>query len=166
MKILYYIYNKIKNDKTMTNNKTMTRKERKEFILNLDKVVKRWRNNSYLFCGGCCFSAGQIAKILEDKGIRYQVVCWQSGNPLTISLKTIVKTNNCNHVAIQVSVDGDKLIIGGDFDSWWTTNRRTYRFMKSKTIIDSDKIGVKFDTWNHRYDRSLNNRFINALNAI
>lgn len=163
MKILYNIYNKINKIK---NNKTMTRKERKEFILNLDKVVKRWKNNSYLFCGVCCFSAGQIAKILEDKGIRYQVICWQSGNPLTISLKTIVKTNNCNHIAIQVSVDGDKIIIGGDFDSWWTTNRRTYRFMKSKTIIDSDKIGVKFDTWNHMYNRNLNNRFINALKSI
>ena len=145
----------------------MTRKERKEFILNLDKVVKRWKNNSDLFCGGCCFSAGQIAKLLESKGIRYQVICWQSGNPLTISLKTIVKRNNCNHVAIQVSVDGDKLIIGGDFDySFCATNKRTYYFMKSETIIESDMIGVKFDTWNHKYNRSLNNRFINALNAI
>lgn len=145
----------------------MTRKERKEFILNLDKVVKRWKNNSDLFCGGCCFSAGQIAKLLESKGIRYQVICWQSGNPLTISLKTIVKRNNCNHVAIQVSVDGDKLIIGGDFDySFCATNKRTYHFMKSETIIESDMIGVKFDTWNHKYNRSLNNRFINALNAI
>lgn len=144
----------------------MTRKERKEFILNLDKVVKRWRNNSYLFCGGCCFSAGQIAKLLESKGIRYNVICWQSGDPFTMSLETIVKENNCNHVAIQVSVDGNKLIIGGDFDSWLVTNKRTYRFMRSKKIIECDLVGVKFDTWNYKYDRSLNNRFINALNAI
>ena len=41
MKILYYIYNKIKN------NKTMTRKERKKFILNLDKVVKSFASKFY-----------------------------------------------------------------------------------------------------------------------
>lgn len=83
-----------------------------------------------------------------------------------MSLETIVKENNCNHVAIQVSVDGDKLIIGGDFFSFFTTNERTYRFMRSKKIIDCDLVGVKFDTWNYKYDRKLNNRFINAINAI
>ena len=144
----------------------MTRKERKEFILNLDKVVKRWRNNSNLFCGGCCFSAGQIAKLLESKGIRYQVICWSSGDPFTMSLETIVRENNCNHVAIQVSVDGKKLIIGGDFDSWYAKYIRTYRSMCSKEIIECDLFGVKFDTWNYRYNRKLNKRFINVLNAI
>ena len=144
----------------------MTRKERKEFILNLDKVVKRWKNNSDLFRGGCCFSAGQIAKLLESKGIRYQVICWHSGNRFTMSLETIVKENNCNHVAIQVSVDGEKFIIGGDFNSWVTRYKRTYRFMRSQTIIDCDLVGVKFETWNYRYNRKLNNRFINDLNAI
>lgn len=148
-------------------NKTMTQKDKKEFILNLNKLVTNWRNNANLFCGGCCFSAGQIAKILEDKGIRYQVVCWQSGNPLTISLKTIVKTNNCNHVAIQVSVNGDKIIIGGDdFSFCETVNKRIYRFTKSKTLIESDKIGVQFDIWNPVYDRDLNNKFINELNIL
>ena len=144
----------------------MTRQERKEFILNLDKVVKRWKNYSDLFCGGCCFSAGQIAKLLESKCIRYQVICWQSGDPFTMSLEKIVRENNCNHVAIQVSVDGEKFIIGGDFYSFFATNKRTYRFMSSKKIIECDLVGVKFDTWNYRYDRKLNNRFINAINAI
>lgn len=139
---------------------------KKEFILNLDKLVKRWRNNSNLFRGGCCFSAGQIAKILESKGVRYQVICWQTDNSLTSSLKTIVKTNNCNHVAIQVSVDGNKLIIGGDFFSFLTVNKRTYRFMKSKTLIESDMLGVEFDTWNNIYNRALNNKFINELNIL
>lgn len=144
----------------------MTQKDKKEFLLTLNELVTRWRNTSHLFCGGCCFSAGQIAKILEDKGIRYQVICWQSGNPLTISLKTIVKTNNCNHVAIQVSVDGDKLIIGGDFHSFDATNKRTYYFTKSNSIIESDIIGAQLDLWNHTYDRRLNDQFINELNNL
>lgn len=144
----------------------MTQKEKKEFILNLDKLVTRWRYTSHLFCGGCCFAAGQIAKLLENKGIRYQVICWQSGNPLTISLKTVVKTNNCYHVAIQVSVDGKNLIIGGDFHSMYTTNKRTYYFMRSNSIIESDIIGAKLNLWNHIYKRSLNNKFIYELNNL
>ena len=143
----------------------MTQKE-KEFILNLDKLVTRWRYTSHLFCGGCCFAAGQIAKLLESKGIRYQVICWQSGNPLTISLRTVIKTNNCCHVAIQVSLDGKNLIIGGNFHSTDRTNKRTYYFTKSNSIIESDIIGAKLDLWNHRYQRDLNNHFIYELNRL
>ena len=144
----------------------MTRKERKEFILNLDKVVKRWRINSDLFCGGCCFSAGQIAKLFDEKGIRYKVICWQSGCPEIKSLERIVKENNCCHIAIQVTIGLQKNIIGGDFNSWCVSNKRTYTNIHSEKIIECDLVGVKYDTWNNRYDRNLNKRFINALNAI
>lgn len=142
----------------------MTRKERREYILALDKVVKRWDRNSMLFCGGCCFSAGQIAKLLENKGIRYQAICWQSGRPDEVSLAEIVKTNCCCHIAIQVSLDGKKFIIGGDFPSLWATNVRTYTSISSNTIIDCDMLGVKHNTWNRRYNRRLNTRFVNVLN--
>lgn len=144
----------------------MTQEEKKEFILTLNELVIRWRNTSHLFCGGCCFSAGQIAKILEDKGIRYQVICWQSGGSLITSLKNIVKNNYCHHVAIQVSFNGENLIIGGDFHSWRTTNKRTFYFIKSNSIIKSDLIGVELDNWNHVYDRRLNQQFINDLNIL
>ena len=149
--------------KTKTN-KTMTRKERREYILALDKVVKRWDRNSMLFCGGCCFSAGQIAKLLEKKGIRYQAICWQAGNPNENSLEEIIKENNCCHIAIQVSLDNKKFIIGGDFDSFRATNVRIYRYISSKTIMDCDRLGVKYNTWNFRYDRRLNGRFVKILN--
>ena len=142
----------------------MTRKERKEYILNLDKVVRRWRNNSNLFCGGCCFSAGQIATLLEKKGIGYKVICWQCGDPNEKSLKEIIVTNKCCHIAIQVSLDGRKFIIGGDFPSLWATNVRTYTTISSNTIIDCDMLGVKHNTWNRRYNRRLNTRFVNVLN--
>ena len=33
----------------------MTRKERRDYILALNKVVNRWKANSNLFAGGCCF---------------------------------------------------------------------------------------------------------------
>jgi hypothetical protein len=138
----------------------------KEFLLDLDKLVKKWRHNANLFCGGCCFSAGQIAKILEKKGIRYQVICWQAGGLPIASLKSIVKNNHCNHVAIQVSLDGEKFIIGGDFHSLSTTNKRIYYFTKSNSIIDSDIIGAKLNTWNHVYDRRLNNKFIDELTIL
>lgn len=144
----------------------MTQKDKKEFLLNLDKLVTEWRKNANLFCGGCCFSAGQIAKILEDKGIRYQVICWQSGYSLITSLKNIVKNNHCDHVAIQVSVDGKNLIIGGDFHSQYTKSKKTYYFTRSNSIIESDIIGAKLNLWNHIYDRRLNNKFINELNTL
>ena len=141
----------------------MTRKERREYILSLDNVVKRWDRNSRLFCGGCCFAAGQIAKLLEKKGIRYQAICWQSGRPNEKSLAEIVKTNCCCHIAIQVSLDGHKYIIGG-FDIYAATNVRTYTSISSNTIIDCYMLGVKYDTWNRMYDRRLNKRFVNILN--
>lgn len=141
----------------------MTKKERREYILNLDKVVKRWRTNSMLFCGGCCFSAGQIAKLLDKKKIRYQVICWQRGDTNETDLKKIIEDNNCCHVAIQVSIDGKRFIIGGDYYSSRTTSIIEYRKLRSEKIIECDLYGVKCDTWNITYNRNLNKRFINIL---
>jgi hypothetical protein len=141
----------------------MTRKERRDYILALDKVVNRWKRNSKLFCGGCCFSAGQIAKLLETKGIRYQVICWQAGYPHERRLQEIVINNNCCHVAIQVSLDGQPFIIGGNFSSVWCTKTRTYKSICSKEIIECDELGVVADTWNWTYNRKLNGRFVGVL---
>ena len=141
----------------------MTRKERKDYILTLNKVVNRWKRNSKLFCGGCCFSAGQIAKLLETKGIRYQVICWQAGYLHERRLQEIVINNNCCHVAIQVSLDGQPFIIGGNFSSVWCTNTRTYKSICSKEIIECDELGVAADTWNWTYNRKLNGRFTSIL---
>lgn len=141
----------------------MTKKERREYILNLDKVVKRWRDKSNLFSGGCCFSAGQIAKLLDKKKIRYQVICWERGYTYETNLKKIIKDNNCCHIAIQVSLDGKRFIIGGDFHSSWTTGIITYNKIKSKQLEECDLYGVTHDTWNKVYNRNLNNRFINIL---
>jgi hypothetical protein len=145
----------------------MTRKERRDYILALDKVVKRWVRNSRLFSGGCCFSAGQIAKLLEAKGIRYQVICWESGSLKEKHLKEIVINNNCCHVGIQVSLDGKKFIIGGgDFSllNLFATYVNTYKNMRSKEIIECDELGVEAKTWNRRYNRKLNSRFVRSLN--
>lgn len=141
----------------------MTKKERREYILNLDKVVKRWKTNSLLFCGGCCFSAGQIAKLLEKKKIRYQVICWESGFPMFKDLKEIIEDNHCCHVAIQVSLDGKRFIIGGDFSNPHVTNIIEYKKIRSEKIIECDMHGVEKDTWNNAYNRKLNKRFINIL---
>ena len=142
----------------------MTKKERREYILNLDKVVKRWSRNSKLFCGGCCFSAGQVAKLLEKKHIRYQVICWECGYTNETDLKKIIEDNNCCHVAIQVSLDGKRFIIGGDFYNSWITGIIEYKKIRSEKIIECDLYGVKCDTWNNTYNRNLNNRFIGVLN--
>lgn len=142
----------------------MTKKERREYILNLDKVVKRWDKNSKLFRGGCCFSAGQVAKLLEKKKIRYQVICWERGYTNEKDLKKIIKDNNCCHVAIQVSLDGKRFIIGGDFNNSWTTSIIEYKKIRSEKIIECDLYGVKCNTWNKAYNRNLNNRFIGVLN--
>lgn len=141
----------------------LTAKERKKYILNLDKVVRRWRFKSKIFCGGCCFAAGQIAKMLEKHGIRYQVVCWDEGRNKSTDLENIITSNNCYHIAIQVSLDSKRFIIGGDIDNSFR-NVITYNRMSSKRLIDCDLLGVKYDTWNYVYNRKLNNRFINILN--
>jgi MFS family permease len=36
--------------------------------------------------------------------------------------------------------------------------------ISSNTIIDCDMLGVKHNTWNRRYNRQLNTRFVNVLN--
>lgn len=142
----------------------LSAKERKEYILNLDKVVRRWRDKSYLFGGGCCFSAGQIAKMLEKKGIRYRVVCWYRGE--STDLKEIVAENNCYHIGIQVILDNKHYIIGGGF--YLPESKKTYKNkVSSDKLIEYDLLGASLKTWNHYYNRSLNNRFINVLhNAV
>lgn len=146
----------------------MTKKERREYILNLDKVLKRWVINSKLFCGGCCFSAGQVAKLLEKKHIRYQVVCWRdSCDTDIINLKDIIKEGYCVHIAIQVRLDGKDFIIGGDLDEYsdysWHTRVITYNKIRYEKLIKYDLYGLKHYAWNDVYDRSLNKRFINIL---
>jgi hypothetical protein len=144
----------------------MTRKERKEYILNLDKVVRRWRNNSNLFCGGCCFSAGQIATLLEKKGIGYKVICWQCGDPNEKSLKEIIVTNKCCHIAIQVTINNEKFIIGGGYDVMNFYNRRVYNIDSNK-LIEYDLAGLYAGGWNRKYNRNLNSRFTKTLtNAV
>ena len=144
---------------------TMTRKERKEYILKLDKVVRRWRKNSNLFCGGCCFSAGQIAKLLENKGIRYQVICWSCGYSYVRSLKKIILDGDCGHIGIAVDLDGEKFIIGGGFHHISVNVIYVYR-LKSEKLIKYDKLGAYYDLWNWDYNRNLNGRFVNILNKI
>ena len=141
----------------------MTRKERKDYILALDKVVNRWKRNSKLFCGGCCFSAGQIAKLLETKGIRYQVVCWKAGYLNEKCLEEIIININCCHVAIQVSLDSMPFIIGGMYRGGSATDVKIFRTMYSKNIIDCDELGVVAGAWNKEYKRKLNGRFVGVL---
>lgn len=145
----------------------MTAKERKDYILKLDKVVRRWRAKSNLFCGGCCFSAGQIASLLEKKGIRYQVICWQCGDPNEKNLRDIIMYNDCGHLGIQVTLDKKKYVIGGEYFNLLITNKRTYRNIKSETIIEYDLLGAKNNRWNRNYNRGLNSRFTKVLvNAV
>ena len=143
----------------------MTAKERKDYILKLDKVVRRWRANSYLFSGGCCFSAGQIASMLDQKGIRYKVVCWQRGNPNEKNLKDIIMYKNCCHLGIQVILDKQTYLIGGYYYNLGATNIRSFTNIKSETIIEYDLLAAKNGVWNHRYNRRSNNKFKSALTA-
>ena len=142
----------------------MTPKERKEYILNLDKVVRRWRDNSNLFSGGCCFTAGQIASLLEKKHIDYQVICWQCGYVNKPDLKEVILNNDCAHVAIQVSIDNEKFIIGGSFNHFLVKSINTYTNIKSEEIVKYDMLAADEGIWNDRYNRRLNTRFTNVLN--
>ena len=143
--------------------KTMTRQERKEYIIRLDKVVKRWRRNSNLFAGGCCFSAGQIAKMLEKKHIRYNVICWKCGQSDAKRLKDIILKNECGHVGIVVSLDGNYFLIGGGFWHFSVTNILKYN-INSKRLIECDLLGADLNLWNWEYNRNLNKKFTNVLN--
>ncbi len=144
----------------------MTRQERRNYILNLHNVTKKWRENSYLFCGGCCFSAGQIAKMLEKKHIRYKVICWQDSKCYDKSAKTLknmILRCQCLHVGIAVYLDGETFIIGGRYYNP-ISNKRILSKTKSETIIKCDIIGAELDLWNNTYNRTLNNRYIRSLN--
>ena len=146
----------------------MTTKERQEYILKLDKVVRRWRYKSDLYCGGCCFSASVIASLLEKKGIGYKVICWesnwQSDSTNVKSLKDIIMDYSCGHIAIQVILNKKKYIIGGDFYHERITKVRTFSKIKSGELSEYDSLGANNGVWNHYYNRKLNNRFINVLN--
>ena len=141
----------------------MTRKERREYILALNKVVNRWKENSNLFAGGCCFSAGQIAKLLEEKDIRYQVVCWKCWDYKEKNLMETVVKANCVHVGIQVELDGKPFVIGGNYGGIWSCDIKIFKRMHSKQIMACDVIGLALDSWNDMYNRNLNRRFINVL---
>lgn len=144
----------------------MTRKERRDYILNLHRVTKRWRENSNLFCGGCCFSAGQIAEMLEKKGIKYEVVCWQShgiDNRLARTLKGMVLKSQCNHVGIAVYLDNNYFVIGGSYYGLWSVKTTILTRTDSKKLKECDRLGADLGLWNWRYNRNLNSRYMKSL---
>lgn len=143
----------------------MTRKERRDYILNLHNVTKRWRENSKLFRGGCCFSAGQIAEMLEKKGIRYNVICWQYtsySDKTAKTLKNMILRCQCLHVGIAVYLDGETFIIGGRYYSPNSIKRKLSK-TKSETLIKCDIMGAELDLWNWEYNRNLNSRYMKSL---
>ena len=76
-------------------------------------MIDKFVNKRNLFNGGCCYAAAQIARGLEQKGIKYSVVVFQDREALHCrNLKKACQSAGCAHVAILVNYKHKMMYIG------------------------------------------------------
>ena len=145
--------------------------ERKRLLIwELANKVNEFVYKKYLFCGGCCFSAFVLAEILDKFGIKYRTVLFQSYDLIhEHDFNNAINSNDCDHVAIEVTLDGKQVIIGdySDITKYYDTFHvehvtRRYRDITPKML----KKAYYWNSWNPRYKTKNNRSFRNAMNKI
>ena len=145
-------------------------KNRTNKLNTLIETVDYWADNLYLFGGGCCFAAAEIAKIFERVGIRYDVVGFLYNDSIGVhQFNNLNGTCGLGHIAIRVRLNGKFVFIGDAsrtaacFDmngvEW---EQHVYRNVNSKDL----EYMYKNNDWNTMWMTFLNKHFISSINKI
>lgn len=136
---------------------------RKIAIWEIANKVNEYVRERDLFRGGCCFAAYVLSDIFTRLGIRYRTVLYQDLWAMKMRrFNTVINSNCCSHVAIEVVVDGKWTIIGDCSDlvafyNKWSMDYTVRRYKNISPIMLAD---AYFDNeWNDTYDIE-NNGFL------
>lgn len=145
--------------------------ERKRlFIWEIVNKVNEFVHEKDLFCGGCCFAASVLAEILTRLGIKYRTVLFQGHELARVKdFDVAVNNDDCDHVAIEVTVGGEKVIIGdySAIDNYYDTfdvrhSVRRYRGITPQML----RAAYYGNSWNPRYETSNNAPFREEMYKI
>ena len=145
--------------------------ERKRLLIwELVNKVNEFVDKKDLFCGGCCFSAFVLAEILDKFGIKYRTVLFQSHGILhERDFNNAINSDDCDHVAIEVTVDGEQIIIG-DYSSitnYYDTFNVKYTARRYRGITPQMLSHAYYwNSWNPRYQTENNLPFRKEMNKI
>ena len=145
--------------------------ERKRlFIWEIVNKVNEFVHEKDLFCGGCCFSAFVLAEILNKFGIKYRTVLFQSHDILhEHDFNNAINSEDCDHVAIEVTLDGKRIIIGdySGITNYYDTFGVEYTARRYRGITpEMLKNAYYWNSWNPRYKTENNLPFRNEMNKI
>ena len=138
----------------------------------LEKIINNYVIRKRLFCGGCCYASYLLAKALKMLNIEYKVVIFQYDMALDLtdfSELMSLQADGCAHVAIEVTIAGNKHIIG-TYDKiveYFTTYGYYYKMqhydnVQPETLLEFYRMGY----WNHMYDVRNNAALSRHINSI
>jgi len=148
----------------------MKHEKKRLLIWELANKVDEFVSKKDLFCGGCCFSAFVLAEILNKFGIKYRTVLFQSYDLIhEHDFEIAVNSDDCDHVAIEVTLDGKQVIIGNyssitDYYNIFDVKHvaRRYRGITPEML----KKAYYWNSWNPLYKTENNLPFRNEMNKI
>ena len=150
----------------------MNNKDTKSAIQGIANVINNYVEHSYLFSGGCCYSAYVIAKHLEMLGIKYRTVLFQYADVLKVrSFKKAFADPDSHiaHVAIQVKYEGRWLFFGScdGIIRYFTVNDYEYKVRVYRGITSEQlKKAYYGREWNWMYDRSNNGPLMRDIKRV
>lgn len=148
----------------------MDRKTKTCLIWELNQKINEYVHNRNLFSGGCCYSAYLLADVFTKMGIKYRTVLFQSYDVLTKrQFNNVVNGDGCDHVAIEVTLNGQNVIIG-DYNGIMDYYKifcvkyaiRRYRTVTPKMLLQA----YVNNAWNLIYNTENNFSLSDEINNI
>ena len=148
----------------------MNNNSRRCFLWELEQKINQYVKDHDLFCGGCCYSAYVLAAALKHAGIKYRTVIWQYLDILKErDFNNAINGNGISHVAIEVNVQGKKVILGdtSEITDFFNQTGYEYRIRKYDGISPEELLnGYKKNRWNIRYNTEWNKHLAKDIRQI
>jgi hypothetical protein len=148
----------------------MNNNTRRILIWELNQKINQYVHDHDLFCGGCCYTAYVLAAALKHAGIKYRTVIWQYLDILKErDFNNAINGNGISHVAIEVNVLGEKVILGdtSDISNFFALTGYDYRIRKYDGISPEELLnGYKKNRWNVRYNTEWNKHLTRDVRKI
>jgi hypothetical protein len=144
--------------------------DRFTFISELNSKVNHYVNEHHLFSGGCCYTAYCLAAALKHAGIKYRTVVWQYQDILKENnFNKVINGKGVSHVGIEVTVRGEKVIIGdcSGIKEYFATTYQDYRVRKYDNVDPEELLeGYRNNKWNYLYNTSWNKYLARDIRKI
>lgn len=115
----------------------------------LNSICEKLDNKYDINCGGCCYTAYCIAKILEEANLKFSLVALDRDYQFYKESKISDLRRSCNHYAIKIKTDCNNYII--NISSFTDVHSKELKASASDILKH-----YKQHLWNETYDTANN----------